>query len=128
MTPTLNLLVLRVADPAAAMRFYAALGITFVRERHGNGPEHFSGLAGTVLLELYPAGEATGTRSTRLGFAVSSIATTLDALLKNGGTVLSTPQNGPWSLRAVVADPDGHRVELAQQKAPYSKTLLYLRI
>ncbi|HMG45745.1 MAG TPA: alkaline phosphatase family protein [Acidimicrobiales bacterium] len=38
--PALELVVLRVADLPAARAFYEAVGVTFVEERHGGGPEH----------------------------------------------------------------------------------------
>ncbi len=46
--PYLNLVVLRVTDIEASGRFYAAFGITFIHEKHGNGLEHLSGRSGTV--------------------------------------------------------------------------------
>jgi catechol 2,3-dioxygenase-like lactoylglutathione lyase family enzyme len=122
MIPTLNLVVLRVSDIEASARFYSALGIDFVREHHGKGPEHLSGVAGSTLLEIYPAEEGQTTSAVRLGFVVSSIDKALDAMVKNRGVVVSIPQNSPWGIRAVV--PDGHKIELleggadAQQAVP----------
>ena len=40
--PHLNLVVLRSADLGRAEFFYRLLGITFSREKHGNGPEHLA--------------------------------------------------------------------------------------
>lgn len=34
-----------------------------------------------------------------------------------GGKLLQQPQDSPWGRRAVLADPDGHRVELTAGKA-----------
>ena len=113
-TPRLDLLVLQVADLDAASRFYAALGLTFVRERHGAGPEHFSSSIGGVLLELYPATGGLTSHATRLGFSVPLLDLAVDALLAQGGTLVSAAKASPWGRRAVVADPDGHRVELRE--------------
>lgn len=112
--PTLNLLVLRVASMEASSGFYAALGLRFVRERHGQGPEHLSGMAGGVLLEIYPAGDGPTTHPVRLGFRVLSIDTTIDAVLRAGGTLLSKPEPSAWGRRVVLVDPDGHKVELLE--------------
>jgi predicted enzyme related to lactoylglutathione lyase len=112
--PELNLLVLRSADIERAARFYEALGIQFTREKHGSGPEHFAGQAGSVLLEIYPQGDGESTSKTRIGFKVNSLAGLLTDLEQAGGTVIAAPQDTAWGRRAVMADPDGHRVELVE--------------
>lgn len=115
MDTQLNLVVLRSPDLTRAAGFYSALGITLQRERHGAGPEHLAGQLGGVVFEIYPQGDGEGTLKTRIGFMVDSIAALLPLLQDAGGKVLSSPQDSPWGLRAVVADPDGHRVELSQR-------------
>ncbi|MCE9635579.1 MAG: hypothetical protein K8T90_07735 [Planctomycetes bacterium] len=84
-------------------------------EQHGNGPEHLSGRAGTVLLELYPHDPTTRLDGTRLGFSVRSLAGAVAAVAEAGGTIVSQPRESAWGRRAVVADPDGHRVELTER-------------
>jgi lactoylglutathione lyase len=65
------------------------------------------------VFELYPLGdEAAVTSATRVGFAVPSVDATYAAVLVAGGTSVSPPKDSPWGRRAVVADPEGHRVEL----------------
>ncbi|RQO44294.1 bleomycin resistance protein [Variovorax sp. KBW07] len=113
-TPALNLLVLRVASMEASAGFYTALGLRFVQERHGQGPEHLSVMTGGVLLEIYPAGDGPTTHPVRLGFRVSSIDSVIDAVLRAGGTLLTKPAPSPWGTRAVLVDPDGHKVELLE--------------
>ena len=83
----LSLVVLRVADLERSRLFYEALGLRFVTEKHGDGPEHLAAECGRAVLELYPRGDGPSSAGTRLGFRV-------------GGE------------RRVVADPDGHKVEL----------------
>ena len=39
---TLGLLVLRSSCMEAALTFYRALGLSFVEEKHGSGPVHYS--------------------------------------------------------------------------------------
>ena len=111
---SLNLVVIRSTDLDRSARFFAALGVELSREIHGSGPEHLAGRAGSVVLELYPSESAGTTTVVRLGFCVQSIAKVLASLANEGGVVLSPPTGSPWGLRAVVVDPDGHRVELTE--------------
>lgn len=111
----LNLVVLRVANPEFVARFYSALGMSFVREQHGTGPEHFSGSVGGMLLELYPAVDGSTANLIRLGFSVPSVASAVEAALQAGGSLVSESKPGPWGIRAVIADPAGHKVEPLEQ-------------
>ena len=112
--PTLSLIVLRVADIERSAAFYASLGLNFTRENHGAGPEHFSTRVGETVFELYPASERFPVTTVRLGFGVESIPAVLNHWRGRHCRILSEPQDSPYGLRAVVADPDGHRVELTQ--------------
>ncbi len=111
----LNLVVIRSADLDRAARFYTAVGVRLSRERHGSGPEHLAGLAGAVVLEIYPRGTGGETLGVRLGFRVSSLSRVIADVLAAGGSLVSPPKESPWGLRAVVSDPDGHRVELVEE-------------
>lgn len=117
MQPTLSLLVLRSAGPERLAGFYARLGVTFVKHRHGSGPEHFSAVLGGVVLEIYPLkeGEA-GTGGLRIGFAVEDVTGMFAAWVEAGATVVVPPKMSEWGMRAVVDDPEGHRIELTQAK------------
>ncbi len=112
---SLNLVVLRSTDLERAQSFYECLGLQFTRHRHGSGPEHLSAELGGCVFELYP--QATGgasTLGTRIGFSVPSLETVIAALSDSSAALISPPQDSPWGRRAVVADPDGHRIELVQ--------------
>jgi len=111
----LNLVVLRSANIRRSAAFYMCLGLQFVQHRHGNGLEHFSAeLPGTVF-ELYPlSSDSQPTLGTRIGFRVPSVDTALAALSDYPGAVLTPARDSEWGRRAVVVDPDGHRVELLQ--------------
>lgn len=123
--PTLNLLVLRTPDLARAADFYTCLGLHFTRHRHGTGPEHLSAeLPGGTVFELYPQkADGPATTATRLGFRVSSLDAILASFADFPGALLSAPQDSEWGRRAVVADPDGHRIELLESPPTKSPIL-----
>jgi predicted enzyme related to lactoylglutathione lyase len=112
--PRVNLLVLRVANMERAAAFYRLLGLSFTKHAHGKGPEHYASESEGFVFELYPATpEQPPTTSTRIGFAVTDV----DALVAqlgafDGAKVIAAPKDSEWGRRAVIADPDGHRVEL----------------
>jgi lactoylglutathione lyase len=117
--PRLNLVVLRSPNLDRAETFYQALGIMFSREKHGTGPEHLAAVlgdaaSGELVFEIYPQRDAMSTRDVRVGFAVASLEALVAVATATGGTLVSPISESPWGLRAVVADPDGHRVELSQ--------------
>lgn len=118
--PTISLIVLRVSDIERAANAYSMLGFTFEREQHGSGPEHFSTWANDTVFELYPASERFPVTTSRVGFAVASIQNVLNSWRQAGYEVLSELKESPYGLRAIVADPDGHRIELTQQPEPSS--------
>lgn len=98
-----------------APQFYQILGLTFDKHRHGSGPEHFVCEQGGIVFEIYPRnGETDATTATRLGFRVLSVDDIVEKLRQAGAEIVSAPRDSPWGRRAVVADPDGHRVELAE--------------
>ncbi|EGF91042.1 glyoxalase/Bleomycin resistance protein/Dioxygenase superfamily protein [Asticcacaulis biprosthecium C19] len=109
----LNLVVLRAKDVARLGQFYEALGLSFVRERHGSGPEHLAATAGGMTLEIYPWAQGRGTEGLRIGFQVDDVEMRLAAALAQGATLVTAFKDGPWGPRAVVTDPEGHIVELA---------------
>jgi len=115
-SPELNLVVLRSPDLARAVAFYIKLGLQFIQHQHGNGPEHFSAKLGGSVFELYPkvAGGIEITLGTRIGFRVASLDTCIAAFTDYPDAIVSPPKDSPWGRRAVIADPDGHRIELVE--------------
>lgn len=111
----LNIVVIRSSNIEQAAVFYQRLGLSFVKHQHGNGLEHFASEVGGVTFEIYPCTTGTvQTTATRLGFQVSSVDAVVCELEKHGTFIVSPPVDSVWGRRAVVADPDGHRVELTQ--------------
>ena len=112
---TLNLIVLRSPDLARAAAFYSRLGLQFTQHRHGNGPEHFAAELHGGVFELYPLSpDGASTLGTRIGFRVPSVDAALAALSDYPNAVVTPARDSEWGRRAVVSDPDGHRVELLQ--------------
>jgi len=112
---TLNLIVLRSPDLARAAAFYSRLGLQFTQHRHGNGPEHFAAELPGGVFELYPLSpDGASTLGTRIGFRVPSVDAALAALSDYPNAVVTPARDSEWGRRAVVSDPDGHRVELLQ--------------
>jgi lactoylglutathione lyase len=106
----LNLVVIRAHDIERSASFYELIGLRFVRHRHGKGLEHYSNEENGVVFEIYPRqSEADSTVGVRLGFSVASVDAVVDNLASSG-EVHSAPKDSPWGRRAVVQDPDGHRL------------------
>ncbi|HEY4302330.1 MAG TPA: VOC family protein [Candidatus Didemnitutus sp.] len=116
--PRLNLLVLRARDADALATFYSALGLRFVRHRHGTGPEHHAAEGPGSVFEIYPANADGATQAVRIGFAVEDVRVAVERAQAAGGTIVSPPVDSPWVLRAVVSDLEGHRMELTQVHGP----------
>lgn len=114
--PMLSLVVLRCADLSMAARFYECLGLRFEHNRHGSGPEHLSANLGDTVFELYPlAPNGLASVGTRIGFQVPSVDCALASLTGFPDAILTPAQTSDWGRRAVVKDPDGHRVELLER-------------
>jgi lactoylglutathione lyase len=111
MSARLNLIVLRSPQLEAVKSFYEAIGLAFVPEKHGRGPDHFSSTSGTVVLELYPSGKEADVSDLRLGFDVRSLPEIIARLI---GLGVDVPD--PEGQSVVVNDPDGRRVELTQER------------
>ncbi|WP_232833038.1 glyoxalase/bleomycin resistance/dioxygenase family protein [Nocardiopsis sp. TNDT3] len=95
--PRGTLLVLHTGRVEECRAFYAGLGLRFVRERHGSGPEHHAAeLDGGAVVEIYPATAERSTGAARLGFTV------------RGDRAVPPLEPG----RRVLTDPDGRKVDL----------------
>jgi len=109
----LNLVVIRVADLERAKRFYELLGLQFIRHRHDKGPEHLSAELAGIVFELYLQTDKSGsTQGIRLGFNVTNLDQVMGFLSLE--RIVAHPHDSPWGRRAVVTDPDGHKIELVE--------------
>ena len=112
----LNLIVIRSKDMNKLASFYGILDIDFVQHRHDKGPEHFSAELGSIVFEIYPQrNDNDNTTNIRLGFTVNNIDKVLVDLINAGATIVSDVKDSPWGRRAVIDDPEGHRVESLEE-------------
>ncbi len=111
---TLNLVVIAARDLEATKDFYGLLGLDFSAEQHGSGPRHYAASSGSTTFEIYPCDKAEFRNPVRIGFQVPVIDHTIEAIRQAGAKIVSMPKDSPWGRRAVVEDPEGNRVELAQ--------------
>ena len=114
--PQLSLVVIRAADPGRLANFYAALGMSFDIERHGNGPAHYVSTDAGITFEIYPRRDddplAAGIR---LGFTTVALDVVLKAMQGFGAQIVSPAGMTPWGRRAVLIDPEGHKVEITEK-------------
>jgi len=110
----LNLTVIRCAAIDASAGFFRLIGPEFEKHWHGSVPDHYAASDGIWTFELYPASaKFPASSSTRIGFAVGECDEVAERLRVAGFTIDTVPTDSPWGRRAVVLDPDGHRVELS---------------
>lgn len=104
----ISLLVLRCKDIEISKTFYEQLGLVFVKEKHGNGPEHYSSENDGVVFELYPNKDVAPNDNSRIGFKVGDIEKIVNTI-----SIISTYQSNN-STTYIVADPDGRKIELKE--------------
>ena len=110
-----NLLVIRAADIRETASFYEALGMRFHSERHGSSAEHLASQIGDFIFEIYPLAGNTSTTATRIGFTVDSLDDAVNCAAAVHGKVITKPAQSAWGRRAVLMDPEGHKVELTER-------------
>jgi lactoylglutathione lyase len=110
----LNLVVIQSNNLEISVSFYRSLGLIFKKEQHSNGPEHYSCELENIVFELYLSSNGIVDEGTRIGFNVVNIEQIVDNLRAKGSLIITEPTISPWGKRAVVQDPDGHKVELLE--------------
>lgn len=106
---SVDLLVLRCIDIERSRAFYELIGITFVREQHGTGPEHSVAVLGDVTIELYPA---SSTRPPEAGLRIGLKVEDVDAVVKSLVAAGHQKRDGGGSS---FLDPDGRIVVLSDE-------------
>ena len=108
-SPALSLVVVRCRDLERSRAFYGSLGLSLRREKHGEGPTHYSAvLRDGVVLELYPYAVDRPFAPMRFGLRVAR----LDEIAAALGAEVSVERE-TRARRCVVKDPDGHTLELS---------------
>jgi hypothetical protein len=110
----LTLLVIRSAIPEQLAEFYGGLGATFEYHRHGQSPFHYSAQIGPTVLEIYPLTKSQEKPdiTIRLGFSVDRFENTIKELADRNVNFYQQVTQTEWGLMAVIADPEGRKIEL----------------
>ena len=104
----ISLLVIRCSDIEASNLFYEILGMSFLKEKHKNGPTHYSCECDGLVFELYPGKDNRSQDDSRLGFKVPHLTT-----IKKQLAVAESYELAGTSI-CVVTDPDGRKVEISE--------------
>lgn len=110
---SLNLLVVLVKNLDHTAAFYNKLGITFDRHRHGNGPEHLAAVLTGCVLEFYPT-TSSAIQPIRFGVKAPNLDAAIPSFQDTPEAIISPPKPSPWGRRAVLQEPDGHKIELTE--------------
>ena len=111
---TFSLLVLRAKNPEHLAKEWAAFGMDFSRESHGDGPTHFVCKVGDLIFEIYPLGDGhSPSTSVRVGLRVDDLKSLLIEL-PQGMTLVKSPKDIEGGATAIVIDSEGHTIELTQ--------------
>ncbi|MFK7776378.1 MAG: VOC family protein [Saprospiraceae bacterium] len=115
----ITLLVIKTNQLEKQKSFYEQFGLVFQKEKHGNGPEHFSSIIEkqNIVLEIYPLSknQPLPDTTTRLGFRVSDLEKTISTILEIGGEVKNEIREMEFGKLAVVKDFDGRSIEVYQK-------------
>ncbi len=120
MATNLSLIVLRTQKIKELKKFYEILGLEFVREKHGDGPIHYSCKSpNSVVFELYPTQSASDVGRNRLEFTThQNLADLSDAITGEYPNINHTLIfNGPSPESLIVHDPEGRSVVLNWKKS-----------
>ena len=111
-----HLVVLRTATIESSLAVDQVFGLRFEQHHHGSGAVHHASTLGSVVLQPDPQRhEADTTRAGRIGFAGRDRDPPIANRTQQGGRRMTAPPDSAWRLRAVVANPDHHRVDLVAQ-------------
>lgn len=83
------------------------LGLTFVKEKHGNGPEHYASHIDRLVFEIYPLKSGETPCNTRLGFSVQSVAPVIERIH------IHEQYEYDGKITYIALDPDGRKIEIS---------------
>jgi len=111
---TISYIALRTKDIDKLKIFYETIGLSFVKEQHGEGPWHYSCRIGNFVLEIYPSSDAIS--KDRLGFKVDNLESRLQELQKIGAQIKTQLSQKTHKKRVVIYDYDWRIVELIENR------------
>jgi predicted enzyme related to lactoylglutathione lyase len=90
--------------------------MAFEIERHGNGPVHFVSTDTGVTFEIYPRrDDEPATTGIRLGFTTVALDAVVQSIEGFSGQIVTPVTMTLWGRRAVLIDPEGHKVEITEK-------------
>jgi len=104
----ISLLVIRCQNIEVSKSFYQLLGLSFVKEKHGGSPMHYSCEHDGTVFELYPNKGEFSQDISRLGFKILGLRNMLTKV-----EVTST-YDFEGKKVYVLTDPDGRKVEISE--------------
>ena len=106
------LFVYYVKDIEETKMFLSNLGLSFTKEKHGNGPVHYSTMVQDTVFEIYPSNENKGSTVARIGFDLTGqISGEQSAFIReNCSSGIQEMENG--KNQAVIKDPSGNNIEV----------------
>ena len=103
----LELIVLKSHEIEIIKSFYENIGISFLKEKHGNGIEHYSSLNIEPAIEIYPSNKNEKNHIC-LFLKVKNIESYVDMYLKKNKIKYEVVGN-----RVYLRDPDDNRIEVS---------------
>ena len=119
----LGLIVLKTREIEKMLKFYKAIGLEWVEEKHGNGPTHYSTDLGETVLEIYPEErlsekETVIRGNTVFSFSVDNLDDVLISLQEIGIETASPAKQSNWGRHVLVFDPDNRLIEFIEPNKP----------
>lgn len=120
MTPRVSFIALYCRSPEECLKFYSEVGFTFLEEKHGSGPVHWSSVSSDgLVIEIYSASESSEDSTTTqnpamltLGLEVESVSYILNRA-DNRYIVRRSKERPDGMFAAVLKDPEGRRIFLS---------------
>ena len=51
----MSVYLIKTTEVEDTMEFFSRMGLAFVKEKHGDGPEHYAAQVGDDVFEIYPS-------------------------------------------------------------------------
>ena len=108
-----NFLTLFASDMERTADVYRAIGLSFINEKHGEGPIHLAHEKDGFVLEIYQKSQAI-CDGMMLGFEASDISETRAKILQTGANLVKDIAKIDGVDRMIVADPEGRQIYIQQ--------------